>query len=327
MFKKILIVLMIGCFLLGMATKAEVENVKEEVESEVVKSETNPEMGAQEPLIKPSEEPALYKTSLNVQTPDEGIATGHVIAYGHYIKPPYKVEIKNDTMLFVNGIQLLPILPSKIKREEARRTREKDKEAIDISEPYRKRLRALINKGEKLYKEITPKKGREAAVKAFSELLKEDSLMVDVKVVSRQKEYVLLEVQYYLPGLFMPPGDPLGELVELSMSSSEPAPTISNEERNEKRLKNKKRSFVNLREGTEADLKEGKVIIISGSWFVGFEMDFLRIVRVLRDTNQTFNQKLEKLCSRDIGFIENEAKELLYNYNPDEWPEFEKENE
>jgi hypothetical protein len=33
MFKKILIVLMIGCFLLGMATKAEVENVKEEAET------------------------------------------------------------------------------------------------------------------------------------------------------------------------------------------------------------------------------------------------------------------------------------------------------
>jgi len=36
MFKKILIVLMIGCFLLGMATKAEVEEIKEEAEKEVI---------------------------------------------------------------------------------------------------------------------------------------------------------------------------------------------------------------------------------------------------------------------------------------------------
>jgi len=40
MFKKVLIVLMIGIFLLGMATKAEVENVKEEVEKEKVAEDT-----------------------------------------------------------------------------------------------------------------------------------------------------------------------------------------------------------------------------------------------------------------------------------------------
>jgi len=39
MFKKILIVLIVGCFLLGMATKAEVENVKEEAESTEVSAD------------------------------------------------------------------------------------------------------------------------------------------------------------------------------------------------------------------------------------------------------------------------------------------------
>jgi hypothetical protein len=45
MFKKILIVLMIGCFLLGMATRAEAENVKEEAEEEVMSDSTTADFG------------------------------------------------------------------------------------------------------------------------------------------------------------------------------------------------------------------------------------------------------------------------------------------
>jgi len=47
MFEKVLIVLMIGCFLLGMATKAEVEGVKEEVEKEVIEDSTTVEVNAE----------------------------------------------------------------------------------------------------------------------------------------------------------------------------------------------------------------------------------------------------------------------------------------
>jgi hypothetical protein len=308
MHKLMLIVLSI-CFLLGVVARAETKVV-----------ESSPEKGVYEPLIKPEEEPSLYKTSLHPETPNEGITTGHVIAYGHYIKPPYKLEIREDTLLFLNGIRIHPPFPSKIRLEEARREREKYEKAIEISEPHRKRLRALINKGEELYKEIAPKKGREAAVEAVSELLKKDSLMVDVKVVSRQKEYILLEVQYYLPGLFMPPEDPLGELVELRMHSPKSTPTISDEER----LKRKKSSVVRMKEKAEKDLGKGHVLMtinVSVCLNVLFEMHFWRIVEVLRDINQTFSEKLEKLCGWDIGLLEDGAKELLYNYDPDEWPE------
>jgi len=103
---------------------------------------------ADEPLIKPEEEPALYKTEISQVTPQSGITTGHVIAYGHYIKPPYKVEIKKDTMLFINGVQIFPVLPSKFEIEKKRRQEmkieNKYSEARVTSKPYRERLRSLF---------------------------------------------------------------------------------------------------------------------------------------------------------------------------------------
>jgi|GEM_PF-2468567 len=55
------------------------------------------------------EEAKLYKIDIHQVTPDSGITTGHIIAYGHYIKPPYKVEVK-DTIVYVNGVQIYPVL-------------------------------------------------------------------------------------------------------------------------------------------------------------------------------------------------------------------------
>jgi hypothetical protein len=52
---------------------------------------------------------SYYKMDINQITPAEGITTGHLIAYGHYIKPPYKVEVR-DTCVFVNNVQVHPIL-------------------------------------------------------------------------------------------------------------------------------------------------------------------------------------------------------------------------
>lgn len=53
--------------------------------------------------------PGYYKIDIKQITPKEGITTGHVIAYGHYIKPPYKIEVR-DTIVFINDVQIFPIV-------------------------------------------------------------------------------------------------------------------------------------------------------------------------------------------------------------------------
>jgi len=76
MFKKVLIVLMIGCFLLGMATKAEVEGVKEEAES--TKNEPNENLNEGEVSLE-----LMGEKELNTETKIEmAIAEGKRIAKG-----------------------------------------------------------------------------------------------------------------------------------------------------------------------------------------------------------------------------------------------------
>jgi hypothetical protein len=57
-----------------------------------------------------------YKVDIKQITPKDGIKTGHLIAYGHYIKPPYKIEVK-DSILTVNNVQILPKLKPSIEIE------------------------------------------------------------------------------------------------------------------------------------------------------------------------------------------------------------------
>jgi len=237
--RKLMLIVLSIFFLLGMATKAEVEGVKEEAEKEVVKSEANPEMGMYEPLIKPSEEPALYKTKVNQVTPQSGITTGHVILYGHYIKPPYKFDIREDTLLFLNGVRIFPSLPSRIGLEEERRLHEKYKEASKIAEPHSDRLQALYDNSRELYRVIAPKEGKDVAVDSICKLLKRDSLIVDIKIVPEGKENILLEIKHYLPGYYMPPKPPATELVELRMYPPELPPPLSKKEKLERKKTNK----------------------------------------------------------------------------------------
>ena len=78
----------------------------------------------------------------------------HVIAYGHYIKPPYKVKIRDDTLLFINRVQAYPILPSKVNDYRMRKLAEKYREADKVARPYRMWLRTLIDHAIKIYREI-----------------------------------------------------------------------------------------------------------------------------------------------------------------------------
>ena len=55
-------------------------------------------------------EAGLYRYDMHPVTPATGIPTGWVIAYGHLLARPYQFTVKQDTLLFVNGIQVEPAL-------------------------------------------------------------------------------------------------------------------------------------------------------------------------------------------------------------------------
>jgi len=48
-----------------------------------------------------------YHDTIHPYVPRGGILTGHVIAYGYYIPPPFELSVRHDTLL-LNGVEVFP---------------------------------------------------------------------------------------------------------------------------------------------------------------------------------------------------------------------------
>jgi hypothetical protein len=55
-------------------------------------------------------EATLYRFEVAPRTPDSGINAGYVIAYGHPLPRPYRFSVVDDTLLYINGVQIQPWL-------------------------------------------------------------------------------------------------------------------------------------------------------------------------------------------------------------------------
>jgi hypothetical protein len=290
MFKKILIVLMIICF----------------------------SVFAQEALIKPEEEPALYRTEIRPETPDKGITTGHVVAYGHYIKPPYRVEIRSDTMLFINGVQIFPVLPSKYeiekKRREQLRLDDKYGEARIISKPYRERLRSLFKEMNSTYKSLEPTVGKFKALDSIYKLAEAETLIVKMDTTFVGKDDCLLSIYHFLPGYDKIPEDTSSVILELYGGD----PSSGYSPRPVRDINTMKQHVINMKEGTESVLSDQLIIFYTCEDRNFRSEHYLwETLEILKSDTLDMKEKKERL-SRIIN--ENASKELLYNYTPSEWP-------
>jgi ribosomal 50S subunit-recycling heat shock protein len=131
------------------------------------------------------EEAELYRIDIEQVTPDSGITTGHVIAYGHYIKPPYKIEV-NDTFVYVNNVQVFPVLIT----EGEKRRREEEKRIVAENKKKREELRKkvesdpelmqLIRKASKAY--INSDKDGDMEYEAAADVFRNHPRVEEVKV-------------------------------------------------------------------------------------------------------------------------------------------------
>jgi hypothetical protein len=298
------------CFFLGIATRAE---------TEVTESKISPEKGTYEPLIKPEEEPALYKTEIKQITPKSGITTGHIIAYGHYIKPPYKLEIKSDTMLFINGVQIFPVLPSNYeidkKRREKLRLDDKYGEANRIAGPYLKRMNSLYDEIKRVYKVIEQKEGRDEAIDSIFKLIKAETLIVKTATTFVGEDDCLLRIGYFLPGYSESPEDLL--TIGLELKGRNPTSGYVNIPH----FNVDKKEVDYYKERLEKELKKGDLIFRT-SFNRGLndwpEYRFWRISETLKNKDLSEEEKIQKL--NEVLLLVEDSKELLYNFYPSEWP-------
>ena len=89
----------------------------------------------------------FYKFDIHPITPKEGITTGVVIYFGHYIRPPYKVEARGegwDTAVYINGLQVDPapknIIEKLDQRNNIMRDRRQINEGISLSKEEEKNI-------------------------------------------------------------------------------------------------------------------------------------------------------------------------------------------
>jgi len=331
MFKRFLFILTVCVFLLGMATKAEVENLEKEAKPVSTAIEGGKAFGAEEtPSIKPEEEPALYRTEIKQITPNSGITTGHVIAYGHYIKPPYKVEIKNDTMLFINGVQIFPHIRSKFEIEKKRREEikldEKYGEARIISKPYRERLRSLFDKISSTYELLEPRVGRIKALDSIYKLAEAETLIVKIDTTFVGKDDCSLGIGYFLPGYSKSPDDLIGIGLELEGRDSSSGYTHYSSQKTRDSDAGKKYAIF-WKNGIEGELRDGDIIFHpsfnrkgSGvnSW-QGYRV--WKILEILEHESLSIEKKIEEIQSEVPLPSEENIKELIYNFAPSEWPD------
>lgn len=331
MFKKSFLLVLSVCFLLGMATKEEVESVKEEEPaSAITGQESSPDM-EETPLIKPDEEPALYKTEISQVTPQSGIETGHVIAYGHYIKPPYRFEIREDTLLFLNGVRLKPPLTSRVAAEESKRTSEKLGYLRNKYPEYYEHYDKIYDRKEArgLYKRVYKKQGQQAAIDSVYGFYKKDTIIVyDLEIAPKDEGAVEVlltikwldetengEVEYTpIPNSFdiriKPKTSPRGSLFETK----------------EEWFDYKKMVMVKTKKSYEKSLKIGHILYFSYNTQIGFrERVFKKIIEILRSADLSFEEKVEELKS--FGPTELGAKDMLYNFDPEVWPEIDEEGD
>ncbi len=270
---------------------------------------------ADEPLIKPEEEPDLYKTEISQVTPQSGISTGHVIAYGHYIKPPYKFEIMEDALLFLNGVRIYPALPSKFEIERKKREKimieEMYRETNRLAKPYFDKQDSLFEKIRRVYKAVEQEMGRDKAIDSVFKIAEEDTLafILDTTLFGRDDCYI--DIEYAVAGY----DSPVDIILKLHGSDS----TSGFRPRKVRDINMMKEYVNNMKMLTERVLRNHTVIIYTceDSGFHS-EYDLWKILKILKSNILDMNEKISKLSEITN---ENAAKELVYNFNPSEWPE------
>jgi len=153
--------------------------------------------------VSPRKEKELYTMKINPVTPPEGIETGHVILYGHYIKRPYKLEIKDDTLLFLNGIQIFPPLEVKARKYADSVFHERARKKYYWMGPYTKHLNELLKEADIVYKRVYKKQNAKAAKDSVLKFLQQDPWVKEGKIefsAGDTSDYYVIKKRYVYKG-------------------------------------------------------------------------------------------------------------------------------
>jgi len=266
-------------------------------------------------------EEKLYRVDIHPITPKDGIWTGYVIAYGHYIKPPYKFEIKHDTILYINDVQIEPPIESLIKiRKIAQKWHFKHLEEKSIREgmkPYQEHVSRLAEEIEGLFKALMESRGRDVVIDTIKKLLQSDTLIWKFSVEPLEEDIVTVGIWGKGPG-----GKKLaGRLMELRLKPYNPYKSAFPKPKDE----TERISWI--KERLESDIKHNEDILRKGGLLVGnswhsSSREIFLIYEIMSANSLNLAEKVQQL--RKIDPTYRFCKEVIYNYSQKEFQELER---
>ncbi|MFH1838380.1 MAG: hypothetical protein ABH808_02725 [Candidatus Kuenenbacteria bacterium] len=243
------------------------------------------------------EEEIIYKLTIY---PKQGtqIKTGGVIAYGHYLKPPYDITLENN-MIFINGIQCVPSLPRP-------QVEKKEKISPTVIEWYEKK-HEISKQIFSNYKEWMSKYGEEKAKAPLVNFLKKQDIIEDFYF----DEYNQLWIKWKNQPI------PIGYEVMLLDTALIKKPS---KEEIEKDIIESRKNELNF---FKKNLEKNKLIIISYSVREYRSLKILKEINKIMEKNIDRKEKEKLLKETKIGHNVELIKHIIYNYDLKEWSELE----
>jgi hypothetical protein len=261
-------------------------------------------------------EEKLYKIEIHPQTPKEGIKTGYAILYGHYVKPPYKFEIVNDTILYLNGIQIDPEIKNKVKEIArawySKRAEEKvKKEGLNV---YMDHVEFLLKRAESIYKALIYTKGQKTVIDSISKLFKNDTLLYKFGIRPLDHDIVTGTL------IIKKPVDDTLTKIGFTFYPSDPYNGAFIKPKNEtERIRWRRESLERLIKSNEEKLKRGGTLYGSNGTYAEYA---LSIYRIMSNLSLSLFMKVAEL--KKIEPVAGFYKQIIYNYKQEEYQEIER---
>jgi hypothetical protein len=232
------------------------------------------------------------KISIKQVRPHEGIGTGTVMAYGHVIRPPYKIEYSGSRLL-INGVQVIPsLVKERTRKSNPPKRLSPEKRAVED------KVGELIIVAKKMY----------SSRKEGSSL---EAMHGDILLILGKHPDLIKNPRWQSEVLcYATPAYPFDQCVNFAPSSLPPPEAMSGRESEAKAMQIKQ---------IEDYLKKGDWVCFGSFGLLRTQSDpRKRVNEIMKDVSLSRDQRIELLKERAFKSYDL-ALDVADNYSQEEW--------
>jgi hypothetical protein len=239
------------------------------------------------------------RMDIEPRVPDSGIALGHVIAYGHYLRPPYVVVAK-DSAVYINNVQVHPHLPppGMIAAHKARE--ESLARSPDSVTLYYHKKDSVERAAYPLYANAAAKYGRSKALKLTRDFILKRGVAEKIRMEPPSILLIYNKLTHGSVAVTFYTHEELKALIVTSASVDSGMHALA----------------VRFASSYSSSLRRGHFLAFGGSSEAsGYEWGFSRMRQVMQDQNLSLREKFARLVADGSPM----ATWIVANYSESEW--------